>query len=110
MNGMVKKMAGKKTHEAGQRLARRRRQVTAACEACGAKITGLVTRRYCGNACRLRASRQRRRGSLDGALPPIILRLNAAAARVARAGVVMDLGEILPRSSEASAAEQRSAP
>jgi hypothetical protein len=42
-------------------LAARRRRITSACRICGREYTGVVTRLYCSAACRLRASRARRR-------------------------------------------------
>jgi hypothetical protein len=38
-------------------LAARRRIVEGVCEVCGAPIQGTSKKRYCGNACRLRARR-----------------------------------------------------
>jgi len=49
----------------GRELAALRRKVTTTCAACGKEITGLRTRRYCNNACRLRAARRDHRAERD---------------------------------------------
>ena len=46
--------------EFGRRNAARRRIVERTCEVCGQPTSGTLKRRYCSNACRNRASRQRR--------------------------------------------------
>lgn len=47
--------------EIGRALAARRRLVKLRCESCGLEIEGARTRRFCTNACRMRAARQRTR-------------------------------------------------
>ena len=45
--------------ELGRYFAAKRVQVSLPCVVCGAELRGLKTRRYCSNACRQRAKRQR---------------------------------------------------
>ena len=45
--------------EAARSLAARRKREARKCQTCGNEFTGVVTRRYCSAACRLRASRRR---------------------------------------------------
>jgi hypothetical protein len=45
--------------EAGRALAARRRKVTVSCARCGKEVSGLRTRRYCSDACRVAAARGR---------------------------------------------------
>src|SRR5437773_488189 len=47
--------------EIGRALAARRSQVAGSCESCGAEMFGSRTRRFCSNACRMRAARARDR-------------------------------------------------
>jgi len=61
----------------GRKLAALRRRVTKHCEVCGKEFTGIVTRRYCGNACRLHASRQRRSEHASERIPALVARLDA---------------------------------
>ena len=55
--------------------AARRRRVAKACEVCGTPFKGIAQRRYCSDACRVRASRARRGGRTtavreEASLPP----------------------------------------
>src|SRR5438067_1331663 len=54
--------AGMRGTQMARALAARRRTVTKLCESCGTEIIGVVTRRFCSAACRLRAARKRRDG------------------------------------------------
>jgi hypothetical protein len=42
-------------------LARQRKQVTGQCQVCGQSLAGIERKRYCSNACRMRAYRARQR-------------------------------------------------
>jgi hypothetical protein len=81
--------------EIGRALAARRRQVQSHCATCGDEITGVATRRYCSTACRLRASRQRRRQSSQAKTPPIVERLNRVRETIMRGRQFDDSTEIL---------------
>jgi len=48
---------------AGALIAAQRKQITRPCAVCGAVVTGTAKRRYCSNACKLRAARERKRGA-----------------------------------------------
>jgi hypothetical protein len=78
--------------EAGRQIAAHRQIVTTRCEVCGKEITGTLKRRYCSNACRVRAFRQRHQpapvpaataGDAD-AVPALVAQLDALRAEVSR--------------------------
>jgi predicted nucleic acid-binding Zn ribbon protein len=68
--------------------AARRRRVAKTCEVCGTPFEGVAQRRYCSDACRMRASRQRRemQGApaprLASATMPSLIRLDRGRDRV----------------------------
>lgn len=81
--------------EAGRALAAQRRRVTIKCERCGKEVSGLKTRRYCSDACRVAAARERSSESADCPTPDdvvqtggritdeLIAQMNAFRARIA---------------------------
>ncbi len=64
---------------AGRVRAAKRRQVVKACAVCGTPFVGIAQRRYCSDACRVRASR-RRVGGTDGDRRPPALATGGAMA------------------------------
>lgn len=64
------------TSDMARGLAARRRRITALCESCGREMAGIARKRYCSDACRMRASRQRRRNDGVG-VPSMASRLAA---------------------------------
>jgi hypothetical protein len=61
---------GIKSSAEGRALAARRPVVETTCAVCGAPIAGTRKRRYCGNACTLRAWRERK--ALEPAIRAIL--------------------------------------
>lgn len=89
--------------EAARLSAGRRRRVTRACSVCGKLMEGTVRRRFCSDACKLRAQRQKVRAQ-QGA-PASIERLDATRERIMRGRVFDDSTEILRELREGARAE-----
>lgn len=90
------------TTEMARALAARRRRVESACVVCGTPITGTARRRYCSRTCEIRAYRARKRSgeampeaqaaskAQPAEVSPLVARLDATAAAIARGRVFED--------------------
>ncbi|MBI2760946.1 MAG: hypothetical protein HYX51_05920 [Chloroflexi bacterium] len=94
----------RRTIDAARALAARRRTVTRRCEECTREITGIVTRRFCSAACRLRASRRRRHEHAPVDMVAAVEMLIAVADALAVHTDYGDVVELLRRQREARAA------
>ncbi len=88
--------------------ASRRRRVRTTCAVCGREVEGTTRRRYCSNACKLRAARQQHRAAVavtsDGTVPPLVARLDATAVAIARGRVFEDSAGVIREAREERAA------
>lgn len=89
-------MSDTDTREAARRLAERRRREEKPCAHCGKSMTGIATRRYCSDSCRVIASRARQETEHPADKRTMSERLAARRAENSRDGrIFTDSTEIL---------------